>query len=332
LDGSGISNEAAGSLSIIASTFSGNSGLNSSSGGGVFNLGSLTITSSTFAGNSALSGGGIFNDFGGNLSVARSTFSANMVVDGGAGIVNANPGTSATVTNCTFFDNSASDTDSTPSGGGIANESSASLTVTSSTFFDNYAFDPVSMAGNGGGIANFNDPGTVTLVSDIFEDNPFGGNCQGPVVSGGYNISDDQTCNFGASTGANGQALGDRVNAQLANDGLQNNGGPTQTIALQASSPAIAAVPLAQCTVTTDQRGDPRPALGYGACDIGAYELEAIVVNTLSDSSPSGDHLCSLREAINNANGKSETTGGGLYLGYRRRHHHVQRQRHDHAW
>ncbi len=51
---------------------------------------------------------------------------------------------------------------------------------------------------------------------------------------------------------------------------LRNNGGSTPTIALQANSPAINAIPATSCDVTTDQRGAKRPQ--HSACDIGAYE------------------------------------------------------------
>jgi hypothetical protein len=59
-------------------------------------------------------------------------------------------------------------------------------------------------------------------------------------------------------------------------DSLKNNGGSTPTRALFAGSPAINAIPTAQCIdqfaapVTLDQRGFPRPV--NGTCDIGAYE------------------------------------------------------------
>jgi len=65
--------------------------------------------------------------------------------------------------------------------------------------------------------------------------------------------------------------------------GLVNNGGPTQTIALILTSPAVNAiprVPMKYCTdfngnpITVDQRGLPRPA-GLG-CDIGGYEQESV--------------------------------------------------------
>jgi hypothetical protein len=58
---------------------------------------------------------------------------------------------------------------------------------------------------------------------------------------------------------------------------LANNGGPTQTHALVAGSPAIDAINDGTCPPPAkDQRGVSRPqdGNGYGgpACDIGAYE------------------------------------------------------------
>jgi len=48
---------------------------------------------------------------------------------------------------------------------------------------------------------------------------------------------------------------------------LSDNGGPTQTIPLQAASPAIGA---GQDCLPTDQRGLPRE----GTCDLGAFEVQ----------------------------------------------------------
>jgi hypothetical protein len=145
------------------------------------------------------------------------------------------------------------------------------MTVTDCTFWHNQGPSPPS--GFNGAICN--GPARASIQGSILAAN-IGSNCQcygGGFANEGYNISDDDTCHFGHSTGASGQTIGDNVNPLLAS-GLANNGGPTQTIALLAGSPAIAAVPLAQCTVRTDQRGDPRPAPGYTACDIGAYEFQ----------------------------------------------------------
>ena len=54
---------------------------------------------------------------------------------------------------------------------------------------------------------------------------------------------------------------------------IYNNGGPTQTMALKPTSPAIDKIPLStgDCP-KTDQRGVTRPDNGEAFCDIGAYE------------------------------------------------------------
>ena len=293
-----------GTLTVTSSNFSGNSASgDNGSGGAIFNDGTLAVTNSSFSGNSATYGGGIVNYIFGTLTVVGSIFSGNSAPSGyGGGFDNAGE---LTVSNSTFSANSA------PFGGGIYNDVFSTLTVTNSTFSRNSAqTQGGGIYSNGGGHG-----GTPTIINSIFADSPSGGNCYGAIGNGGHNISDDATCDFGAGTGANGQTIGDNVDPFLSASGLQNNGGPTQTIALQSNSPAIDAIPVADCPAT-DQRGDPRPAPGYKACDVGAYEFAGIVVNTLSDSSPPGDGLCSLREAINNANSPgTDTTGGDCVVG-----------------
>lgn len=285
--GAGVFND--GTLTVTNCTFSGNTvyGVNGF-GGGVFNYGTLTVTNSTFSANIAgYSGGAVYNDnLGGianSLIVTNSTFSGNSAHLFGGGIGNFG---SLTVTNSAFLGNSTDYvgggvsnvvgtlhvTDSTFSGnsantegGGVFNNSGATLTVTNSTFSGN----------RGGIIAN---SGTLTVTNSILASSTSGRNCNGTIVNGGYNISDDASCGFGSSAAANGNTIGDGVsdtNLALDPGGLANNGGPTETIALEAGSYAIDAIPLAQCTVTTDQRGDPRPAPGHNACDIGAYEYQA---------------------------------------------------------
>jgi hypothetical protein len=80
------------------------------------------------------------------------------------------------------------------------------------------------------------------------------------VIDGGGNLSwPDATC------------PGNNQDPLLDPAGLQDNGGPTQTIALQPGSPAIDAA-VACPPPATDQRGVARPQ--GAACDIGAFELE----------------------------------------------------------
>ena len=61
--------------------------------------------------------------------------------------------------------------------------------------------------------------------------------------------------------------------------GLASNGGPTQTIALEAGSPAINAGNETICAAppvnNLDQRGFVRPGMGATNCSIGAYEFDA---------------------------------------------------------
>jgi hypothetical protein len=146
-------------------------------------------------------------------------------------------------------------------GGGIFN--GGMLTVTNSTFSGNSApFDGIISGG--------------TFKSTILANNS-GGNCSGTITDAGYNISDDSSCGFSKTGTANN---GDNVNPLLSTAGLANNGGPTQTIALNSESLAIDAVPVADCTdqdgkpIKTDQRGFPRPDFGEDVCDIGAFESQ----------------------------------------------------------
>jgi hypothetical protein len=213
----------------------------------------LTVTKSTFSGNVGDGGGGILNDVGATLTVTGSTFTGNISLHSGAGAL-SNDGT-LTVINSTFFGNRCAHSCTA----GIFND--GVLTVTNSTFSSNM--------GTPGGIFNFLGSASIKstiLATSMFAPPPFGPstNCSGAIFDAGYNISDDSTCGFAKTGSANN---GDGVNPLLSAAGLANNGGPTQTIALQSGSPAIDAIPVADCTdqasppnpITTDQRGLLRP-------------------------------------------------------------------------
>ncbi len=110
------------------------------------------------------------------------------------------------------------------------------------------------------------------------------------LMSGGHNLGDDGTCGLTDPT--------DLPNTNPMLGPLQHNGGPTETHALLPGSPAIDAIPPADCRwdddgdpgtpevpLATDQRGVARPQ-GAG-CDIGAVEVTACA-NGLDDD---GDGL-----------------------------------------
>jgi len=229
----------------------------------MYYFGPLTVTDSTFSRNSASGfpggggGGGGISAAGGTMTVANSTFSENSAGTNG-GAIQTDAGT-YTVTNSTFFGNSAAQ-----DGGGILN-SGGGFTVTNSTFSGNTA------ARDGGAIAPV---GPFTLVNSIVANSPSGGNCLFPITDGGGNLQYPGTDCGGTITSAD---------PLLDPAGLQNNGGPTETIALLPGSPAIDAA-VACPPPTTDQRGVSRPQ-GAG-CDIGAFELEVTTVAVLIDIKP----------------------------------------------
>ena len=185
------------------------------------------------------------NDAGGFFS---RTFGGGIYIGGGT----------ATISNSTLSGNRAS---SFGTGGGIAN--GGRLTINNSTISGNSAFR------QGGGIS----AGNATIQNSIFANNS-GGNCNGAVSSNGFNLSSDGTCTF------NGPGDLNKTNPKLG--ALQNNGGPTQTMALLPGSPAIDAGNPSGCTdgsghlLKTDQRGMPRPdPEDSGGCDMGAYESQS---------------------------------------------------------
>ncbi len=263
--GGGINNQ--GTLTVVNSILTHNSSPHGD-GGAIYNHGSqgaaqatLTVTGSTISSNSVsggFAGGGIAND--GSASIGTSTLSNNTSQDWAGGIANFGP--SLTVTNSTVADNSA-----TQYAGGILNWSSA--TITDSTIAGN-------SAGFAGGIGDGSHAG-LKVGATIVANSTSGGDCflLGSVNDLGYNLADDKSCHFTAATDLANTPAG------LSPSGLQNNGGPTQTIALQAGSAAVGHVNSAALCPATDQRGDPRTV----PCDIGAYQTSGRAIDvTVSGS------------------------------------------------
>jgi hypothetical protein len=92
--------------------------------------------------------------------------------------------------------------------------------------------------------------------------------------SQGYNLDGGNTCDFNGG-------MNDLINTNPLLGPLQANGGPTDTMALPPTSPAVDAGDVSCGAVTTDQRGLPRPFDGDGSttaeCDIGAYEFQYLI-------------------------------------------------------
>jgi hypothetical protein len=258
-------------------------------GGGIFNRGPLTITNSTVSGNSAFVGGGIYDDgeqgSGAALTVTNSTISGNAAGFGG-GIVNVSA--TMTLSNSTISGNSATD----PAGvaGGVYNagdfcSGSATLTVSNSTFSGNSAPDGGSAIYNDGGTPqDCGPPSTATLniTNTVLNSEAPSANLgeahASIVMSHGYNLSSD-AAGGDPTTGPGGllNATGDIRNTDpmLDPNGLQDNGGPTLTIALQPNSPAInAGEPNFTPPPDFDQRGTGFPRVVNNRIDIGAFEVQ----------------------------------------------------------
>jgi len=243
-----------GTVTVSRSTFSNNTAFEQSAyGGAIFSeYGTLTVSDSSFSGNGALTGGAIYSS-NSILTVSGSTFSDNTTSDwSGGAIVNLGEGD---VSNSTFYGNRAPN----EYGGAIANR--GTLTVTNCTFSNNAAYYVY-----GGAIFNFcssSHCGTVTLKNSIVANSTSEGNCYGGITDGGGNLSYPDTTCFG-------------INQDPLLGPLQDNGGPTLTMAPGAGSPAIDAALDAICDADPvnglDQRGIARPQGSH--CDIGAVEHE----------------------------------------------------------
>lgn len=274
-----------GNLYVVYCTFQGNTANTFSKGGGgwggaIANYGYLNVTNSTFKNNTAKGlGGAIFNSTGATLT--NSTFSNNNANGGGAVFTGNSTGIGngtgfLGVNNCTFNNNSAS-----YAGGGIVNITSYITVITNSTFYansggtggggnflnistypsvtvlDNDTFDGGIEAGDAGG-ANIWDQGTSLFVENTILANPSGTiNCSGSYVDLGGNLvwaPDGLSC------------LGNEGNPMLGP--LQNNGGPTATMAIGPGSAALD-LGLGPYCPATDERGVLRPKT---KCDSGAFE------------------------------------------------------------
>jgi CSLREA domain-containing protein len=249
------------------------------SGGGVLRLEADVISE----GESGSAGGGLYVEEGA-LEMFDTTVSANSAEKGG-GVFDENDSSEpAVLERDTFVGNSAEE------GGGIDIEI-AEVSITNSTFSGNGG-----AAAIGGAILIVSD-GNVSLLNDTLSGDmaaPQSGGAEihatqgqqlhivntivGPAAAGlagsecfldinltsESNIDAGNSCGFQASDGSLNET--DPMLEPLA-----DNGGPTKTMALRATSPAISAGAKTPCPAI-DQRGVTRPQPGDGSCDIGAYE------------------------------------------------------------
>jgi hypothetical protein len=263
----------------------------------------VTVRNSTIAGNgSDQYGGGIFVDSG---STALSTLS---------------------VVNSTITGNDAH------AGGGIA-LGHATLSLRASTVAGNSASD-------GGGLFATTGPGAIDVTGTILAGNTSHFNGQDCFTSAGRTVTDGghnvigQAPTTGACAVFADEAAGSQVGSAVAPldpvlAPLADNGGPTQTRAPLAGSPAINAGDPTDCLVSPvanrDQRGILRQAGNRVLCDVGAYDTHGVPVQTIQVSrTAASDHSCenpsepfrTLAGALECArNGTTVKLGTGTFVG-----------------
>jgi hypothetical protein len=291
-------------LVVRESLIEGNEAVNG--GGGIWAgaTAPLRIEGSTIAGNFSIGsgGGGVWggSEAGSSAVIEGSTFVGNEGVAAGGAINWSTPaGTSLTIANSTFVGNTTGTW-----GGAIAYSSVGAVTIEGSTITGNLAEAPFEGAG---GLEDFG-PNPTLLVDTIVAGNKSLHTMQ-PDLKGSWNSAFDL---IGDPTGAplaesvpGSNLIG--VDPQLGP--LAANGGPTETMALPPTSPAVN---KGGGSLTTDQRGDPRPSIfpgvalsaapGANGADIGAYELQAPPIpgapSSGSSSPPGGNQPPSPRKKV----------------------------------
>ncbi|MHB8629131.1 MAG: choice-of-anchor Q domain-containing protein [Aggregatilineales bacterium] len=223
--------------------------------------------------NLALAHTGGIEVFGGTVNINNVTFQGNAFLSGGA------IGSNGTVhiTNSLFQGNT------TTSGDGAAIENNGEMTIANSTFQGNVGTSAIynnghitiinsTFSGNSIGPNNLVlptlevvRPGDIILKGTIIDGVSGGPLCAGKIIDGGGNLQ-FPTNECGTSIPVGDPKLGP----------VQDNGGPTWTMALLPGSPAIGTAINAFCRSAEvsglDQRGMSRPA----SCDIGAFQTGAI--------------------------------------------------------
>ena len=275
--GAGISNAMGSNLTVSACTISNCHAetVYNGSGGGIANGGTLTLSGCTISGDSARlsgEGGGILN--AGQMRASNCTLSGDSATVGGGIYVSRGQ---VWLTNCTIAGNSACE------GGGVyvGGTNNTVVSLTNCTVSLNHANRLGTVDGWGGGIgvaSLYVTPGILYLNNTIVAGNTVdgsqfatGADINGPVYNADHNlIGNGAGCRI---TTGNGNIVGNPshvINAMLGP--LQNNGGPTMTMALLAGSPAIGHADNAHAPAT-DQRGVTRVDQPGELTDIGADEV-----------------------------------------------------------
>ena len=239
----------------------GNSG--NAEGGGIYNAGTLNLLRSIVLANDAGSGngGGIYNHTGSALNAINNTLYDNLATFGG-GIYTAS-GADMLLKNSTVAANGAN-----TMGGGLYIENSGNVTLKNTIVAKNSALGGSDIGNNGGQITwtSANMIGNNATVETEFPESLLHGTNTFP-LDPVFEEYDD-----------NGEL---KLN-------LADNGGPTQTLMLLTSSPAMDAEAETAGAPATDQRGfaralDDKVDLGAYEAGAGNFNLDGLTLHALVD-------------------------------------------------
>ena len=226
-------------------------------GGAILNLGDLTLDRSVLSDSIAQGGGAIFTE--GRLTVDRSLLTGNRTTYQGGAVEAGGVAIFRDSTLTGNESNSSLSLEPSNRGGGEdggAITSYGSTELIGSTVAGN-ALHPGAFA-EGAGIAIAE--GSVTASDSIVAENTGASQCAAAQAgSTGPNLDSDSSCFNGPHD----------LHADPLLGSLTDNGGPTDTMTLGSSSPALT---VGEACDAFDQRGVARPT---SHCDLGAYELAA---------------------------------------------------------
>ncbi len=247
ISGAAIVNISQGTFQLSNTTIISNT--SDQQGGGIYNEADFYLTGVTMRANHAQYGGAIYSS--GTLVLDSSTISGNTAAYNGGGLWSS--GTSA-IDSSTITINLAGSGGFSGDGGGIYTEQFSTLHFRNTILYDNHHR-------------------RLTIFSDD--------DCYGALYTGHYNLVGTVTnCTLVGFMGL------DLIEVDPLLDDLADNGGPTQTYALLAGSPAIDAANPDGCydqqaILLFDQRGYARHWDGNGdgisRCDIGSYEYGSLM-------------------------------------------------------
>ncbi|MGF1471233.1 MAG: choice-of-anchor D domain-containing protein [Rubrobacteraceae bacterium] len=307
--GGGIYNDG-GTVDLDNSAVTRNS--SDSNGGGILSTGTtgtVGVNGSNVANNTADFGGGIYNSGPKTVTLNSSTARDNTANEQGGGIYNLGPATTK-LSNSTVSGNVAEDVSGFGGGGGIFNEFGGVVSVEHTTITENTAPE-----GRGSGVlgravqqgSSSTEVGASIIAGNENSDVdyiPASGGEPNPFTSNGYNVIGDGNAIDAFDSDPANPDPGDRDWVGVDDPGLgplAANGGPTQTHALLAGSPAIDNVAEGECPPPeTDQRGFIRPqdgdTDGMLLCDSGSYETQ-VALKITPDTNDFGSRQAGTRGA-----------------------------------